>query len=181
MTYTIIGDTFFINSQRSTMTNPALNILLTGDSEVTADNDKIINLIEENLFKLQCIIKANGIHYSTRHEYQGKELLAFTVGKLNLCLYYLFDVCQPPIIKNIPWFLSPSKTISALCFDPSGYWLLIASQDSSLHIVAAAGLVDSKRKTNQQKWKDADDIISLTSLNSQSCCSRFVFINFPLF
>ncbi|XP_043461144.1 uncharacterized protein LOC122497855 [Leptopilina heterotoma] len=154
------------------MTNPALNVLLTGEPEVTADNDKVINLIEENLFKLHCLIKANGIHLCTRHEYQGKELLAFTTGKVNLCLYYLFDVSQPPIVKNIPWFLSPNKTISALCFDPSGYWLLVASQDGSLHIVAAASLVDSKRKTNQQKWKEADDIISLSSLNSQSCCSR---------
>lgn len=156
------------------MTNPALNVLLTGDPEVTTDNDKVINLIEENLFKLHCLIKANEINLCTRHEYQGKELLAFTTGKVNLCLYYLFDVSLPPIIKYIPWFLSPSKTISSICFDPSGYWLLVASQDGSLHIVAAASLVDSKRKTNQQKWKDADDIISLTSLNSQSCCSRFV-------
>ena len=163
------------------MTSRTLNVLLT-EEEIAEKSDKAINLIDENLFKLQCIIKANNIRLCARHESKGKELLAFTIGIQDLGLYYLADTSQPPVIKNVPWFQGSSKAIMALCFDPSGYWLLAACADGSLHIIPAGGLVDTKRKT-PQKWKNVDDILSISSLNSQSFCSQyefFLFIQLPV-
>ncbi|XP_033222191.1 uncharacterized protein LOC117176193 isoform X2 [Belonocnema kinseyi] len=152
------------------MARRSLNVLLTEEA-ISEKNEKAINLIDENLFKLQCIIKASDIRLCARHESSGKELLAFTIGTLDLGLYYLADTSQPPVIKNVPWFQGSCKAITALCFDPSGYGLLIACVDGSLHIIPAGGLVDTKRKT-PQKWKNVDDIVSFPSLNSQSFCSR---------
>lgn len=152
------------------MARRSLNVLLT-EEDISEKNEKAINLIDENLFKLQCIIKASDIRLCARHESSGKELLAFTIGTLDLGLYYLAHTSQPPVIKNVPWFQGSCKAITALCFDPSGYGLLTACVDGSLHIIPAGGLVDTQRKT-PQKWKNVDDILSFPSLNSQSFCSR---------
>jgi hypothetical protein len=31
-------------------------------------------------------------------------------------------------MKRVPWFVDSSKKIMALCFDPSGSWLLVAGE-----------------------------------------------------
>jgi hypothetical protein len=31
-------------------------------------------------------------------------------------------------MRQVPWFVDSSKRIAALCFDPSGSWLLVAGE-----------------------------------------------------
>ena len=153
------------------MASRTLNILLT--EEEVESNDEVINFMDENLFELHRIIKASDIRLSTRHDFGGKELFAFAIGTKDLGLCYVIDAFEPPIIKNIPWFQGSCKAITALCFDPSGYWLLVASIDGSLHIVPVASSIDAKKKSSQN-WKNTDDIITFPSLNSHSFCSRYI-------
>ncbi|XP_024936810.1 uncharacterized protein LOC107263725 isoform X2 [Cephus cinctus] len=129
-----------------------------------------LNLLEENLFELQCLIRASEIYHSAHCEIGTKQLLAFATRNTDIGFYYLKEASSLPIIKRIPWFQAPQKAIAALCFDPSGSWLLVASVDGLLCIVPALALVDSSSTVNQ-KWA-TNDITSFTSLNSQSSYSR---------
>lgn len=134
------------------------------------NKQNIVDLSQENLFELQCIIKANDIHHAAKNEYRHKQFLAFVYGSSDLGLYYLKDLSSLPIIKRIPWFQNSQKKISCLCFDPDGSWLLIASTDTSLYIVPAKTLVD-EYYTTDQKWT-TKDITSFASLNPQNSHSR---------
>ncbi|XP_046742534.1 uncharacterized protein LOC124409162 [Diprion similis] len=129
-----------------------------------------INLLDENLFELRCLLKAGEICHSARSEIGRKQLLAFTTGNADLVLHYQPDVNCLPIVKRIPWFQGSYKRISALCFDPSGSWLLTASIDGSLYIVPALALVDENVSLDH-RWA-TNDITSFSSLNTQSSYSR---------
>lgn len=137
-----------------------------------------VDLSQENLFELQCLIKASDIHHAARNEYQQRQFLAFVSGTSDLGLYYLRDSSSLPVIKKIPWFQSSRKKIACLCFDPTGSWLLIAAIDGSLYIVPAKTLVDESYPADQ-KWT-TQDVTSFSSLNVQNSYSRYVgtlFIN----
>lgn len=134
------------------------------------DTQPAINLLDENLFELRCLIKAGEIRNSARCEIGRKQLLAFTTGNTDLVLHYQRDVNCLPIVKRIPWFQGSHKRISALCFDPSGSWLLTASIDGSLYIVPALALVD-KNSTIDNRWA-TNDITSFSSLSTQSSYAR---------
>ncbi|XP_046477721.1 uncharacterized protein ca [Neodiprion pinetum] len=129
-----------------------------------------INLLDENLFELRCLLKAGEISHSARSEIGRKQLLAFTTGNADLVLHYQPDVDCPPIVKRIPWFQGSYKRISALCFDPSGSWLLTASIDGSLYIVPALALVDENTSLDH-RWA-TNDVTSFSSLNTQSSYAR---------
>lgn len=45
------------------------------------------------------------------------------------------------MLRQLPWYGHPSKKIVALCFDPSGSWLLIATKDATLYILPALRFV----------------------------------------
>ncbi|XP_012265195.2 uncharacterized protein LOC105691366 isoform X1 [Athalia rosae] len=129
-----------------------------------------INLLNENLFELRCLLRAGEIRYSAHCEIGRKQLLAFTTGNADLVLHYQRDVNCAPIIKRVPWFQGFHKRISALCFDPSGTWLLTASIDGSLYIVPALALVDENLSIDH-RWA-TNDITSFSSLNTQSSYAR---------
>ncbi|XP_031777146.1 uncharacterized protein LOC100677930 isoform X2 [Nasonia vitripennis] len=129
-----------------------------------------VDLSQEGLFELQCMIKANDIHHAACREFRHGQFLAFVSGASDLGLYYLKDSSSLPVIKKIPWFQSSRKKIACLCFDPLGSWLLIATIDGSLYIVPAKTLVDEFYPT-EQKWT-TKDVTSYSSLNAQNSYSR---------
>lgn len=146
-------------------------------AEMKITNKQIsVDLTQESLFELQCIIKANDIQHAAKNEHRHKQFLAFVYGSSDLGLYYLKDSSSLPIIKRIPWFQSSQKKIACLCFDPQGSWLLIASADSSLYMVPAKTLVDEYYSTDQ-KWT-TKDITSFSSFNPQNAYSRYLMFLF---
>ncbi|XP_076160766.1 RCC1 and BTB domain containing protein claret isoform X2 [Ptiloglossa arizonensis] len=128
------------------------------------------SFIEENLFKLQCLIKATEIQHSAQCEYEKKLFLAFTTGNAEIFLYYKKDSICAPIIKRIPWFQGSHKQISALCFHSVGSWLLASSVDGSVYIIPALCLVDENCDIDQ-RWT-SDDITSFPSISLQSSHSK---------
>lgn len=131
------------------------------------------SFIEENLFKLQCLIKATEIQHSAQCEYEKKLFLAFTTGNAEIFLYYKKDSICAPIIKRIPWFQGSHKQISALCFHSVGSWLLASSVDGSVYIIPALCLVDENCDIDQ-RWT-SDDITSFPSISLQSSHSKYIF------
>ncbi|XP_076627928.1 RCC1 and BTB domain containing protein claret isoform X2 [Colletes latitarsis] len=124
----------------------------------------------ENLFKLQCLIKATEIQYSAQCEHGNKLFLAFTTGNAEIFFYYVKDSVCAPIIKRIPWFQGNHKQISALCFHSTGSWLLATSIDGSVYIIPALCLVDENWEVDQ-RWT-CNDITSFPSINLQSSHSK---------
>ncbi|XP_015122188.1 uncharacterized protein LOC107044705 [Diachasma alloeum] len=134
------------------------------------DQKSLIDLSEENLFELRCLIKASGIIHSARCEVGRRQLLAFTTRRTDVGIYYHSDIHQLPVIKRIPWYRAPSRGISALCFDPTGTWLLAASADGSLHILPALALVDDSQVVDH-KWS-TKDVTPIPIIDLQSSYSR---------
>ncbi|XP_053987652.1 uncharacterized protein LOC128881032 [Hylaeus volcanicus] len=128
------------------------------------------SFIEENLFKLQCLIKATEIQHSAQCEYGKKLFLALTTGNAEIFLYYKKNSTCAPIIKRIPWFQGSHKEISTLCFHSTGSWLLAASVDGSVYIIPALCLVDNNCDIDQ-RWT-SDDITSFPSISLQSSHSK---------
>ncbi|XP_011299545.1 uncharacterized protein ca [Fopius arisanus] len=141
-------------------------------AEEQPDNDQktIIDLSEENLFELRCLIKASGIILSARCEVGRRQLLAFTTRRIDVGIYYHSDIHNLPVIKRIPWYRAPNRAISALCFDPTGSWLLAASTDGSLHILPALALVDDTQVVDH-KWS-TKDVTPISVIDLQSSYSR---------
>ncbi|KAF7988653.1 hypothetical protein HCN44_001226 [Aphidius gifuensis] len=140
-------------------------------AEESIDNNETkINLFEENIFELKCLIKATDISHSARCEIGRKQLLAFTTCHTDIGIYYQPDIYKSPIIKRIKWFKTTDKSISALCFDLTGSWLLVASQDGTIYIVPALALVD-KSNTLDHKWS-IEDITPITIIDLPSPYSR---------
>lgn len=127
---------------------------------------------EENLFKLECLVKATGIQHSAQCEHEKKLFLAFTTGNAEIFLYYKKDAISGPTIKRIPWFQGSHKQISALCFHSMGSWLLSASVDGSVYIIPALCLVNENCERDR-RWT-SDDITSFPSISSQSSHSKYV-------
>jgi hypothetical protein len=47
----------------------------------------------------------------------------------DITIYYLSgEMNQLPVMRWIPWFADSNRRITALCFDPSGSWLLAAGE-----------------------------------------------------
>ncbi|KAH0535397.1 uncharacterized protein LOC123267719 [Cotesia glomerata] len=114
-----------------------------------------INLINDDLFELKCLIKASGITQSAHCQIGRKQLLAFTTLLTDIGLYYQPAGNKQSVIKRIPWYRAPNRAIAALCFDPTGSWLLIATVDGSLYIIPALALLDDEH-TIDHKWSIED-------------------------
>ncbi|XP_076231996.1 RCC1 and BTB domain containing protein claret [Calliopsis andreniformis] len=128
------------------------------------------NFVEDNLFKLQCLIKATEIQHSAVCEHGKKLFLAFTTGNAEIFLYYKKDSTCAPVIKRIPWFQGSHKQITALCFHSVGSWLLSTSIDGSIYIIPALCLVDEHCEIDR-RWT-SDDITSFPSISSQTSHSK---------
>ncbi|XP_014238652.1 uncharacterized protein LOC106660234 [Trichogramma pretiosum] len=129
-----------------------------------------LDLCQENLFNLQCLVKANDIRYATAIENHEKQLVAFAIGPTDLGIYYLREAPSKPIIKRVPWFQCMRKKIACLCFDPSGSWLLVGSIDGSVYIVPVKTVIDEPYAPDQ-KWT-TQDVTSFLSVNSQNSYGR---------
>lgn len=114
-----------------------------------------INLINDDLFELKCLIKASGITQSAHCQIGRKQLLAFTTLYTDIGLYYQPEGNKQSVIKRIPWYRAPNRAIAALCFDPTGSWLLTATVDGSLYIIPALALLDDEH-TIDHKWSIED-------------------------
>ncbi|KAJ9601760.1 hypothetical protein L9F63_000052, partial [Diploptera punctata] len=83
--------------------------------------------LDKNIFQMTCLISANDIRLSARSEVGQRQLLALVMGCGDITFYYLSgETGQLPVMRRVPWFADSNKRIMALCFDPSGCWLLVA-------------------------------------------------------
>ncbi|KAK0092550.1 hypothetical protein PV326_001178 [Microctonus aethiopoides] len=136
----------------------------------TNDSKPLLNLINENLFELQCLIKITGICHSAQCEFDHQQLLAFTTNQTDIGILYQVDTNHWPIIKRIPWYQTQNRNISALCFDPTGSWLLIATIERSIYIVPILGIVNHHH-VSDHKWL-INDLTPISTINQQSSYSR---------
>ncbi|XP_011864617.1 PREDICTED: uncharacterized protein LOC105560272 isoform X2 [Vollenhovia emeryi] len=121
--------------------------------------------IADNLFKLQCLIKATGIQHSVQCKLQGKLFLALATDSAQVILYFKRESSCLPVVKKIPWFQGPHKQIAAFCFDSSGTWLLCVTFDGSLYMLPALILVGESCVVDK-RWK-TDDATHVPFVNSQ--------------
>ncbi|KAF4527744.1 hypothetical protein B566_EDAN014954 [Ephemera danica] len=110
---------------------------------------------ENPLFDLECFLIAGDIQLCARSEIGRRQILALVTGSNELVLYYTVLEKPLPVIKQIPWLLDSGKKIVALCFDPSGTWLLVAGCDGSLFVVPALSLVDPSAALDH-RWRGGD-------------------------
>ncbi|XP_057334647.1 uncharacterized protein LOC130673595 [Microplitis mediator] len=141
-------------------------------AEESTDNDSkpVINLMNDELFELKCLIKASGINQSAYCEIGRRQLLAFSTHHTDIGLFYQSDVNKQPVVKRIPWYRAPNRGIAALCFDPTGSWLLTATVDGSLYIIPVVALLDD-RQTIDHKWS-VNDATQLSIADHQSSYSK---------
>ncbi|XP_077282523.1 RCC1 and BTB domain containing protein claret isoform X3 [Temnothorax americanus] len=119
----------------------------------------------ENLFKLQCLIKTTEIQHSVQCKLEGTLFLALATTNAEIILYFKRASSCLPVVKKIPWFQGPHKQIAAFCFDSSGIWLLCVTLDGSLYIVPALTLVDETCIVDK-RWK-TDDATYIPFVTSQ--------------
>ncbi|KAK0180736.1 hypothetical protein PV327_003090 [Microctonus hyperodae] len=135
------------------------------------DSKPPLNLIEENLFDLKCLIKITGIDHCAQCELDDRQLLAFTTKQTDIgILYQLNNANHCPIIKRIPWYQTQSRKISALCFDPTGSWLLIVTIEGSIYILPISPIVN-QHHVSDPKWL-INDLTPISTINHQSSYSR---------
>ncbi|XP_021913956.1 uncharacterized protein LOC110827029 isoform X3 [Zootermopsis nevadensis] len=112
--------------------------------------------LDQHLFQLTCLVSAKDIQLSARSEVGSRQLLALVMGSGDIVFYYLSgETDQLPVMRQVPWFVDSSKRITALCFDPSGSWLLITGDDGSIFIVPALALVDPNAVLDR-RWSTTD-------------------------
>ncbi|EFN66274.1 X-linked retinitis pigmentosa GTPase regulator-like protein [Camponotus floridanus] len=122
-------------------------------------------MMNENLFKLQCLIKTTEIQQSIQCNFGRRLFLALTTSNAEIVLYFKKDLSCLPVIKRIPWFQGPHKQIASFCFDPTGIWLLCITLDGSLYILPALTLVGENYVTDK-RWK-TDDATYIPFVNLQ--------------
>lgn len=129
-------------------------------------------MINDNLFKLQCLIKTAEIQHSVQCTH-GKQLyFALATSNSDIILYLKKQFSSPPVIKRIPWFQGSHKQIATFCFDPYGIWLLCITLDSSLYIVPALALINEENYIIDKKWK-TDDVTYIRCTNLQPSHFRY--------
>lgn len=121
--------------------------------------------INENLFKLQCLIKTTEIQHSVQCKLEGKLFFALATNNAEIILYFKKKSSCLPVIKKIPWFQGPYKQIAAFCFDSNGTWLLCVTLDGSLYILPALTLFGENYIVDK-RWK-TDDATYIPFVNSQ--------------
>lgn len=129
-------------------------------------------IANENLFKLQCLIKTTEIQHSVQCKLGRKLFLALATNNSDIILYLKRESSCLPVIKRIPWFQAPHKKIAAFCFDPWGAWLLCVTLDSSLYIIPALALVGESQATDK-KWR-TDDVTYIPFMTSQFSHFRYL-------
>lgn len=131
-------------------------------------------MMNENLFKLQCLIKTTEIQQSIQCNFGRRLFLALTTSNAEIILYFKKELSCLPIIKRIPWFQGSHKQIASFCFDPTGVWLLCITLDGSLYILPILTLVGEKYVTDK-KWK-MDDVTCIPFVNLQLSHFRYCII-----
>lgn len=122
-------------------------------------------ITNENLFKLQCLIKTTKIQHSTQCKLKRKLFIALATSSADIILYFKKEPSYPPLIKRISWFQGSHKQIAAFCFDSSGTWLLCATLDGSLYILPTLILI-SENYSIDKRWK-MNDVTYISFINSQ--------------
>lgn len=111
---------------------------------------------DNKFFELKRLVSVSSIRLAVRYEVGRRQLLAFVIGSGDLCLHYLCSEDNDvPVMRHIPWYQDNSRMISAMCFDPSGSWLLVSCCDGTLVIVPALALVDSAKAKDHQ-WSTTE-------------------------
>lgn len=118
----------------------------------------------ENLFKLQCLIKTTEIQHSVQYKLEGKLFFALATNNAEIIFYFKRKSCLP-VVKKIPWFQGSHKQIAAFCFDSSGAWLLCIALDGSSYVLPALTLFDENYVVDK-RWK-TDDATYIPFVNSQ--------------
>lgn len=119
----------------------------------------------ENLFKLQCLIKTTEIQHSVQCKLEGKLFFALSTNNAEIILYFKRESSCQPVVKKIPWFQGPHKQIATFCFDSSGTWLLCVTLDGLLYILPALTLVGENCVVDK-RWR-TDDATYIPFVNSQ--------------
>ncbi|XP_015916558.2 uncharacterized protein [Parasteatoda tepidariorum] len=78
--------------------------------------------------------------------------LALVCSNGYILFRYVCNKWDSPLMRQLCWFNNPGKVIKALCFDPSGLWLLIVTQDASLYILPAFSFFNPDTKISAN-WK----------------------------
>lgn len=88
---------------------------------------------------------------------RGNQILAFATKSGDLILLRARNG-EPPVVKKVPWYLDPDKTIVALSFDPSGAWLLVVGADASFSLVPVITIITgtSSGVVSRHGWATGD-------------------------
>lgn len=122
-------------------------------------------MTNENIFKLQCLIKTTEIQHSVQCKLERKLFFALATNNAEIILYFKKDSSCLPVVKRIPWFQGLHKQIAAFCFDSGGTWLLCVTLDGSLYVLPALILV-GEHCIVDKRWK-TDDATYIPFVNSQ--------------
>jgi len=122
-------------------------------------------MINENLFRLQCLIKTGEIQHSAQCKLKRKLFLALATSNADIILYFKREPSCLPVVKRIPWFQGSHKQIAAFCFDSSGTWLLCVTLDGSLYILPTLTLV-GENCIIDKRWK-MNDVTYVPFMNLQ--------------
>ncbi|XP_036149418.1 uncharacterized protein LOC105829672 isoform X2 [Monomorium pharaonis] len=142
-----------------------MSLYLQSCTHYTRKMDPETVMTNENLFKLQCLIKTTEIQHSVQCKLEGKLFFALATNNAEIVLYFKRDFSCLPVIKKIPWFQGLHKQIAAFCFDSNGTWLLCITLDGSLYVLPALTLV-GEHCVIDKKWK-TDDATYIPFVNSQ--------------
>lgn len=88
--------------------------------------------LEENQENINNPIKIKLINQGG---YKGHEFFAMYTNNNYLIFRYLGDNTGIPLVKQLPWFIEPNKSISALCFNPTAQWLVCITNDLSIALL----------------------------------------------
>ena len=66
--------------------------------------------------------------------FKGHEFIAIYTNNSHLIFRYVGEN-GVPLIKHLPWFLEPNKSIVCLAFNPTAQWLLCVTADLSLALL----------------------------------------------
>lgn len=116
-----------------------------------------------SLFEFSKILSIKSHKKSTGHnillsaflETTEKTILALFCDNGYLLFHYTNNTASKPVIRQLQWYGHRGKLIKAMCFDPNGNWLLLATADSTLYIFPIFSFMDHTVKINPL-WKTDD-------------------------
>uniref|UniRef100_T1IUI1 Uncharacterized protein n=1 Tax=Strigamia maritima TaxID=126957 RepID=T1IUI1_STRMM len=99
----------------------------------------------------------------------GRSILALIISNGYILLYYTARDRAKPVLRQIAWCENYSNRITALCFDPTGSWLVCAAKDAALFIIPALSLLDATVKVDHL-WA-LDDVTKIEMLGKRDISS----------